>query len=96
MDELLKEARSYLDITWEDPAGDAKLSGILERGKSYLDRIAGCKLDYTVESQARALLLDYARYVRSHALNEFAGNYQHELIALQADEEVRRNGAAKL
>ncbi len=80
---LLDAAKNYLDITWEDAAGEAKLSGILERGIAYLNRTAGAEQDYTVEGQARALLLDYARYVRSGALDEFMRNYLHELIALQ-------------
>lgn len=82
-DGLLDAAKNYLDITWMDGAGDTKLVGILERGMRYLDRVAGSSQDYTAEGDARALLLDYARYVRSGALDEFAKNYQMELLALQ-------------
>ena len=83
---LLDAAKNYLDITWADADGDVKLSGILARGIAYLNRSAGAELDYSVEGQARALLLDYARYVRSGALDEFMRNYLHELIALQMEQ----------
>lgn len=87
--ELMSAARNYLDITWDDPEGDKKLSGILDRGMKYLDAIAGHALDYTSEGKPRELLFDYARYVRSNALDEFQGNYLHELLALQISEEVK-------
>ena len=87
---LLESARNYLDITWEDAEGDSKLSGILERGIQYLNGIVGTSLDYLAEDTPRALLLDYARYVRSDALDEFQTNYLHELLALQIREAVAR------
>lgn len=80
---LLADVKNYLDITWVDPESDKKLSGILSRGIKYLDRIAGAKLDYTQESNGRALLFDYVRYVRANAFDEYQHNYKHELLALQ-------------
>lgn len=80
---LLEAAKIDLDITWDDDATDAKLSGILERGIVYLDRIAGAAQDYTVEGDARGLLFDYARYARSGATDVFERNYQSALLALQ-------------
>jgi hypothetical protein len=91
---LLEAVRNYLDITWEDPAGDEKLSSIIARGIRYLDKTTGAELDYTVEDKPRELLLDYCRYVRSNALNEFAINYQHELLSLQISQEVKDYEAA--
>lgn len=85
---LLNAAKNYLDITWEDADTDTKLTGILERGIAYLNRIAGVEQDYTVEGDAKALLFDYARYVRSNALDEFLTNYLPELLALQMYAEV--------
>lgn len=87
--QLLAAARNYLDITWDDPEGDRKLSGILGRGMKYLDGIAGRELDYSDEDKPRELLFDYARYARSNALDEFQGNYLHELLSLQIGEEVK-------
>lgn len=89
-DGLLAAARNYLDITWPDPDGDEKLSGILLRGIKRLNGVAGTTLDFTVEDTPRELLLDYARYVRAEALDEFQSNYLHELLNLQIREETAR------
>jgi hypothetical protein len=86
---LLESARNYLDITWQDDAGDVKLSGILARGMAYLNSIAGAELDFTEEASPRALLFDYCRYVRSNALEEYMINFQRELIYLQNMEEIK-------
>lgn len=85
---LLEAVRNYLDITWVDPAGDEKLSGIIARGIRYIDGIAGSGMDYTAEDKPRELLFDYCRYVRSNALDEFQKNYLHELLSLQIAQEV--------
>lgn len=87
---LLKDVKNYLDITWEDPEGDKKLSGIITRGIRYIDGIAGKEMDYTTEDKTRELLFDYCRYVRSNALESFQKNYLHELLSLQIRQEVER------
>ena len=87
---LLEAVRNYLDITWTDYAGDEKLSGIIARGMKYLDNAAGAELDYTTEDKPRELLMDYCRYVRSNALDEFQTNYLPELLSLQNQKEVER------
>ena len=87
---LLDAVRNYLDITWNDDAGDEKLSGIVARGMKYLDNVAGEALDYMVEEKPRELLMDYCRYVRSNALDEFQQNYLPELLTLQNQKEVAR------
>jgi hypothetical protein len=89
-DGLLNAVRNYLDITWIDGAGDLKITGIIERGMKYLDSVAGEELDYTIEDKPKELLLDYVRYVRANALNEFQTNYLHELTSLQIQKEVER------
>ena len=86
---LLVAVKNYLDITWHDPAGDNKLSGIIARGKSYLNKTAGTELDYLIEDKPRELLFDYCRYVRSNALDEFQNNYLPELLTLQISQEVK-------
>ncbi len=86
---LLQAVRNYLDITWEDIAGDEKLAGIIARGIQYINKTAGVELDYTIEDKPRELLLDYCRYARSNALDEFQTNYQHELLSLQIEQEVK-------
>jgi hypothetical protein len=87
---LLEAVRNYLDITWADPAGDEKLFGIISRGMKYIDSVAGEACDYTAEDKPQELLLDYVRYVRSNALDEFQKNYLSELLSLQHQKEVAR------
>jgi hypothetical protein len=85
---LLEAVKNYLDITWEDADLDTKLTGIIARGMKYLDSVAGVELDYTAEDKPRELLLDYCRYVRSNALDEYMTNYLPELLTLQMRTEV--------
>lgn len=82
-EKLLGEVRNYLDITWEDAATDQKLTGIIQRGISYLQDVAGAVLDFEVEAMPRSLLFDYCRYARSNALEMFSQNYRGELIMLR-------------
>lgn len=85
---LLAAVRNYLDITWTDTGTDTKLTGIIIRGKAYLDLKIGSALDYSVEDLPRQLLLDYCLYARSNALDEFEANYLSMLLTLQQREEV--------
>lgn len=80
---LISEAKNYLDITYSDEAADSKLSGILARGKAYLDGKIGCALNYERDDAAKALLFDYARYVRANSLETFEPNFRHEILDLQ-------------
>lgn len=82
-DRLCEDIKIYCDITWEDETTNAKLVGIVRRGMAYLARRAGeSELDFEVEGQPRALLMDYTRYARANALDDFAKNYQQELVDL--------------
>ena len=87
---LLAEAKTYLDMTWEDEAADNELFGILLRGMSYLDHAAGIPLDYGDGTAARALLFDYARYVRAGALQDFGKDFASELLGLHIAGEVEQ------
>lgn len=86
---LLESVKNYLDITWQDPSTDKKVTGIVERGIKYINGIAGSDMDYTVEDKPRELLFDYCRYVRSNALNEFQNDFKQELLSLQISQEVK-------
>lgn len=85
-----------MDITYEDTETDQKLTGIIKRGKAYLDDKAGAEQDYEEEGAARALLFDYCRYARNNVLELFDTNFQAELIALrmgvQADDYAKQQG----
>lgn len=92
-DGLLDDVRDYLNITWQDPITDKKITGIIKRGMKYLDKTAGEDLDYSTEDKPKELLLDYCRYVRSNALEQFQNNYLSELLSLQNEREVARYAA---
>lgn len=91
--ELLSAVKNYLDITWADAALDEKLTGMIARGKSYINSVAGSTMDYEAEDKPRELLFEYIRYARSNALDEFQGNYLHELLSLQNREEAKAYAA---
>ncbi|VUZ24344.1 Uncharacterised protein [Acetobacterium wieringae] len=92
---LLADVKNELDITWQDPETDKKITGIIKRGMAYIDNVAGATMDYTIEADARGLLFDYCRYVRAGALSEFMENYLPELLSLQQAEEVKAYVASK-
>lgn len=94
-EELLSDVKNYLDITWEDEATNKKISGIIMRGMKYLDRVTGIELNYDVEDKPKELLLDYCRYVRSGALEEFQNNFLSELLSLQIQKECEAYAAEK-
>ena len=86
---LIEAVKNHLDITWEDSAGDEKLLGIISRGIRYIENAAGATLDFVSEDKPKELLLEYARYVRAEALEEFQTAFLPELLTLQIIEEVR-------
>jgi hypothetical protein len=82
--ELLKKIKNYLDITWElDETEEEKLLGLINSGKSYLNRRAGAEIDFESDDDGLMMLKDYVRYARSNALDEFENNYLHEIISLR-------------
>lgn len=92
---LLGSVRNYLDITWTDAALDEKLLGIIDRGISYIDRIAGRAQNYAEPGPAQGLLMNYCRYERANALEDFAVNYKAELLSLALHEGVAMHGEAQ-
>lgn len=80
---MLAGLKNYLDITWDDPAIDSKLSGILERAKSVLQSYAGASLSFE-DNAEKQLLLDCCRYIYNNAYEEFKINFHSELIMLRA------------
>lgn len=86
---MLQEVKEYLKITWEDE--DNYIQGIINRGKDYLNNLTGTELDFEVEGQPKALLLDYCRYTYNNALEYFEGNFHKEIIRLQLQEAVKEN-----
>jgi ATP-dependent Clp protease ATP-binding subunit ClpA len=50
---LLDDVKNYLDITWDDELTNTKLSGIIERGKNFLNKKTGTTLDFETEGRAK-------------------------------------------
>ena len=85
---LLADVKNYLDITWEDQATDAKISGLIASGMVYINQKYGAEADYTVDGMPRTLLMEYVRYARDSALDVFENNYQALLLSMQNERRV--------
>ena len=91
--ELLRLARDYLGITWEDEATDRKLTGQIRRGMAYLADKTG--VDKTApaflsDDRAQMLLLNWLLYDRAGALDEFTQNHRSEILGLKLKNDVKR------
>lgn len=79
---LLDDVKNYLDITWDDQAGDQKIMGMIRRGMAAVKgKIGEC--DFFEETQERALLFDYVMYARAGEISQFWENYKSDIISLQ-------------
>lgn len=89
-EELLKDIKDYLNITWEDERTNKNITGMIKRGMTYLQKVAGVSsLDFTEEDSPRALLFDYVRYANSQALEMFEINFQSELLSLNLEYQTK-------
>lgn len=89
-EELLKDIKDYLNITWEDERTNKNITGMIKRGMTYLQKVAGVSfLDFTEEDSPRALLFDYVRYANSQALEMFETNFQSELLSLNLEYQTK-------
>lgn len=80
---LLDDVKNYLNITWDDAATDAKVSGLIAGGMVYLNLKYGVEADYTADGMPRTLLMEYVRYARDSALDVFENNYLSLLLGMQ-------------
>ena len=87
-DGLLADVKNYRNITWDDEATDAKVSGLIASGMVYLDDKAGSPQDYTLDGKARTLLMEYVRYGLDSALEVFENNYQALILGMQNERRV--------
>ena len=87
---LLQDTKNYLHISWYDEKTDKNLSGMIRRGMSHLNKIAGVTLNLIEEDLPRQLLLDYVRYANSQALEVFNTNFQSELLELNLDYAIKQ------
>lgn len=87
---LLEDVLNELDITWNDEAANKKFCGFIASGINYLDKKLGGENDYTLDGDARTLLMQYVRYARDQALDVFEANYQSMILGAQNDKAVTR------
>ena len=91
-DELLAEAKNWLDITWDDADADQKLTGQLARGIAYLSAKTGVEPSAFsgegVDHRAQELLFNYVLYDRAGAANQFKTAYRSDLVGLRIRWEV--------
>lgn len=96
---LLAEAKNFLDITWDDPATDEKLTGQIRRGIGYITSKTGVNAaDFEGEDadcRAKELLFNYLLYDRAGALDQFKKNYRPDIIGLRIRWEVGNATRAK-
>ena len=85
---LLADVKNYLNITWDDEATDAKMSGLIAAGSVYLDLKYGGEADYVEDGLPRTLLMEYVRYARDGALDVFENNDQPLVIGMQNQKAV--------
>lgn len=82
---LLSDIKNYLQILWDDPATNDRVTNIIAGGMVYLNTKLGTEADYTVDGIPRNLLQDYCRYARDGALDVFENNYLALILAARDD-----------
>lgn len=87
MDSLFLEVKDILRITWDDE--DQLIINTIDRGKHYLEELAGVALDFDEQNQARSLLLNYCRYAYNNALEYFDDNFSQQILRLQMVEAIK-------
>lgn len=91
---ILPDVKSCLDITWDDPGTDRKISGWTQAGINYLDSRAGEQMEYARGSSEWALLMEFVRYARDGALDVFESNYLHLILSMQTERRLIRESGA--
>lgn len=87
---LLDDVKSHLNITWDDPATDDKISGLIASGMVYLNGKCGGEADYESDGLPRILLMEFVRYGRDSALDVFENNYTSLILAMQHEKAVKK------
>lgn len=88
MAELLKEARTYLGITWNDANTDEAIKHFITTSARRLESVFGGDLDFVhgeeaYEAIAHELLISRVFYAREKALDDFDSNFRGELLNLR-------------
>ena len=78
-EELLKEVKDNLYISWDD--NDDQVKSIIVRSARYLQTKVSQALAFNTDSDEYVLLLERCRYDWNNALDEFEKNYASEILA---------------
>lgn len=74
-EDLLNQAKSFLNFTWEDPAKEKRIEGYIYSSMAYLNDVAGYELDFEKNELANDLLMNRVLYMDCQSLPDFNNNY---------------------
>jgi hypothetical protein len=95
LEQLLADARDYLQITWADEATDRRLTDMIQASAVYLDAVTASENDYISPGNMRTLLLERVRYQYNGALDAWMNNYLHLVVQAQLDAQSAALAAEK-
>lgn len=79
----IAEVKRSLNITWDDPDTDAKVSDMMVSAEAMINDYAGTRIDYSRDAIAMQLLKDCIRYIWNDCIDEFENRYRSQLIAMR-------------
>ena len=89
--ELLKEVKDYLKITWDDEITNSNIQKSIDEGKYRLQKLIGLEINFDKDLDSRSLLKDYCRYSRENALEYFEENFQSTILEFQLHYAIQQN-----
>lgn len=92
-EELLKELKIKINVTWDDEDTELRLNSIIENAKATLDYKLGTEIDYSIPGIEKSLFLNYCMYDYNNCLNEFDKNYLGEIYQIRIKYEVQQRRA---
>ena len=78
---MLDLIKSALQITWCPPIEEARLIELIAQGQAFLLRYDPT-IEWDTDFEARSLLVEYVRYARANARDDFSMNYAQEILSL--------------
>lgn len=89
---MLEKVKRKINIFFDDEKTDSAITDMINRGKRYLQDVAGSDaLDFDSPTAEQELLLEYCLYDWNEKLLEFKTSYVGELNALRQREQVKQN-----
>ena len=88
---LAQQVRRKLNITWSDPATDARVSDIIEEAATVMLFKLGItdpSFDFSEAGVERVLFMAYCLYLYNHCENEFDENYRELILQARSKYEV--------